>query len=280
MHMRQDFDLSRDGFVIAKNVLSESDATRLESLCDKVLSIPGELGKVYEPDGFESRVGCILLEPEFLPFLSHEGYFPAVVDYLGCDLHLIKSQVIYRHPLNKNYPRVVRTPQNHGWHRDQKLLRLTAGSGNLPLCSVKAFIYLNDLTAAESGSTLFIRGSHREDYQIIIEEGEINPKEFVRPVVGRGDVIIFDCRTYHAGESNFSAFTRKAFAFEYGLRWLMPLDRFSNFTDDKVKLSDLERQLLGITTDFLPNGSYKFQFGSNPLRKWKQTRNTLTSAVC
>ena len=266
------------GYVVVRDVLSSAELAAIEAAADEVMARGDTL--VESADDYHKARDCLGLDPRFRPMLANERILARLVRLLSPDIHLVSSQLIYFESRPPDHPRVVRTPEQTGWHQDiHGLTEDLHGRENVPRVAVKCAYYFTDVRAAGSGMTMFMPGSHLLTEPIRIPDGAIDPVGAVTPVVDPGDVVLFENRTWHASGLNTCGTTRKCMMMQYSYRWfkpvndatLGPLFGFDYSTRVPPDASAVERQLLdALTVD--PGRKRHRDDGYRPLLDWSRAR--------
>ena len=144
--------------------MSESDR-----LADAFLRKPVIAGKP-EYNHLDLRRG-LMKEKALFALVSHSATVPLVVQLLGPNIHLHSTTIIYKRPEAADGPSFRR-----GWHRDIRMAR-DLGHERLPLAGIKVCYCLTDFSAANSGMTLFARGTHLRTEPLRIPKGAVDPLE-------------------------------------------------------------------------------------------------------
>ncbi|MBM3301940.1 MAG: phytanoyl-CoA dioxygenase family protein, partial [Deltaproteobacteria bacterium] len=193
---------------------------------------------------------------------------PGVVQLLGGNIRIISSLFVYKHPLDPLGQRTIRTPEMTGWHRDMREVVRDLGHECIERYSVMASYFLSDLRVEGLGSSLFVRGSHRLREALYVPPDRADPEECVSIPVEPGDAILFENRTWHAGQLNTSKRDDKILFIQYAYRWLAPVDYWNVNPELASQLTDIESQLLGLTTDVDRGGNFVLGSGSAAIEKW------------
>lgn len=258
----QQFD--EEGYLIIRDALDVETVDLLTEAGDRLVSSDCSGNRQRSEDGqYDSFRNCIALDDAFVPLLVHEKIFPIVVQLLGAYLHLTTSHLIYKFPDSYDTSASVRSPE---WHRDYGRLTQDLGHAAVPRAMLKCAYYLTDLIEPNSGATLVVPGSNLLRKPLEIAEGEVDPDGVFEPRLRRGDCLLFENRTWHAGAANLSDHTRKAVMLGYGYRWAAPIDYRIQPASLLEKIDPLERYLLG---ELLKASSeYQISGGESPLRAW------------
>ena len=270
---RKQFD--EDGYLILRNMLDEETIARLIEAGDRLIeSDRTHLRQVTATDIYDSFRNVISIDDAFIPLITHPVVLPTVVQLMGANLQVTTSHLIYRYPDPEGTPIDRRIP---GWHRDNGRTRADLGDANYPRMGLKAAFYLTDLSQPNSGVTLMASGSHLLTEKLEIPEGKPDPVTSIEPLLNPGDCVIFEYRTWHAGNANLSNITRKAVMIGYGYRWIKPMDYVRQPSELVEKLDDLQKFLVGEAIDgieeFQPGGGY------NPLDDWCEQHGVVSSRM-
>jgi ectoine hydroxylase-related dioxygenase (phytanoyl-CoA dioxygenase family) len=208
----------------------------------------------------------------FVELLACKKLLPYLVRLLGADIKLLTSHLIYREPREPQNGEAV----NAGWHRDFIQAQRSLGHEKIPRLDIKVAFCLNDLQEDNSGGTLFIPGSHKLKEGLQIPSKKL-PEGVVEPHLKKGDCVIFENRTWHAGGLNLSKNTRKVVMFGYTYTWINSYD-FDSQPDSiiakaKELYGDVGLQLLGA----LPSPvEFDYNYQDKPLIEWAKDNNVST----
>ncbi len=270
---RQQFE--RDGFLIVRQAIDAPVIEKLVEIGDRLIYSDRQMDREVQPgfgrqgdDTWHSFRNCFSIDPIFRLVLTCPATFPLVVQLLSPNLHVVSSQLIYRHSGPRDAPRIYRTPERPGWHRDLYGPVDDLGHGNLSRYAIKVSFALTDTLDVATGGTIFAPGSHRYRGPLEIPSGEIDPPNIVRPHLRRGDALLFENRVYHAGEWNYSGSVRKFFIVQYGFRWIAPVDYRSHPPAALEGCHPIELQLLDAIEDRDEDGRLQQGKGAEPIRQW------------
>lgn len=253
-----------EGYLIIREALDVGRVDLLTEAGDRLVSSDRSENRQRSEDGqYDSFRNCIALDDAFVPLLVHEKIFPIVVQLLGAYLHLTTSHLIYKFPDPHDTSASVRSPK---WHRDYGRLTQDLGHAAVPRAMLKCAYYLTDLIEPNSGATLVVPGSNLLRKPLEIAEGEADPDGVFEPRLRRGDCLLFENRTWHAGAANLSDHIRKAVMFGYGYRWAAPIDYRIQPASLLEEIDPLERYLLG--EPLKVSSEYQISGGESPLRAW------------
>lgn len=265
----ENFD--RDGFIVVPDAYPNGLRQACLAAARRLLASNSTQGRDRGADNKDGFRGCLDLDPRFLPLITNPIVLDLVVELLSPNIHLLSTQLIALPSIPLTAVRSIRTPERPGWHRDLYGVSDDLGWFHTPRLSVKVAHYLSDLRE-DSGTTMFLPGSHLLAEPPVIPPGEINPPDALTPAVGTTDVVVFENRTWHAGGLNSSGAARIALMLQYGYRWLAPVDAPSAHLIWRDDLTPLERQLLGGTAgDHRPDGSYQRGYGALALQQQYST---------
>ncbi|MFE2940120.1 hypothetical protein ACFXKG_13830 [Streptomyces sp. NPDC059255] len=118
---------------------------------------------------------------------------------------------------------------------------------------------------------MFLPGSHTLTHEPAIPAGTIDPPGALTPALTEGDAVLLENRTWHAGGVNLSGHLRIALMFQYGYRWLHPVDDPATDLMTDPTTNPIVRQLLGMP-DHNEDGSLAKGAGAAPLKNWRSSR--------
>jgi ectoine hydroxylase-related dioxygenase (phytanoyl-CoA dioxygenase family) len=255
-----------DGLLIVRGALDPDTVARLIEAGDRLCATDRTENRYRTDDGqYDGFRNCIAMDDAFLPLLTNAGTVPLLVQLLGPNIHLITSHLIHKSPNPADTPRTRRVP---GWHRDVAGTVQDLGHAHIPRLEVKCAYYLSDLTAPDSGATLFSPGSHLLKQRLRIPEGRPDPENVLELRLAPGDAVFFENRTWHAGAVNLTGRTTRAVMFGYGHLWLKPFDYAVQppALIEKIGSDEIAGQLLGSVQD--PEGRFVPGGINRPLRDW------------
>ncbi len=251
---------ARDGYLIARDVIDRHLLTRLiEAADDLVLSDhrPGRsvAGKRH---GYVSIRNCVAARGTFLDLVAHPALLSIAVQLLGAHIHLVTSHVIQKKPSTEAS---ARWPL---WHRDYGAIERSIGE-RVPRVMIKCAIALTDTSRPRSGGTLVAPGTNHRD-QVAMQAGKPDPAGAIAPTLRPGDCLVFENRTWHAGDANLTTDTRKMIAIGYGYRWLRPIDYRIQEESILQEANETTRWLLG--EPLHSDTDYRQVDSGNPLARW------------
>ncbi|MGH1488813.1 MAG: phytanoyl-CoA dioxygenase family protein [Acidimicrobiales bacterium] len=239
-------DYQRDGYLILKGRIPETDIQRFEAALDRNPPLDATLdpnaGNFPEPGRYTLAMNC-LKDPDLAYLAEHPGIVPTVADVLGGEPRLT-AFVIYN-----------RTPGGNGLpsHNDYKRWRPVGSSMNwaftiVPFC---------DFTS-EAGRLFIAPGSHHLHR---VAEGPERPlcvappiqpdeSDFIDPELERGDLLIMNMHLWHRAEGNNSSHDRIGAFNKYASVDAPPATGYFMFDDDVHEaLSPEGRKLLAVHSD-------------------------------
>ncbi len=236
----------RDGFLLLKGRIPESDVQRFESALDRNPPLDGTIdpnaGNFPGPGRYTLAMNC-LKDPDLAYLAEHPAIVPAVADVLG-DQPRLTAFVIYN-----------RTPGGQGlpMHNDYKRWRPVGSSMNwaftiVPFC---------DFTP-EAGRLFIAPGSHHLHR---VTEGPERPlcvappiqpdqSDFIDPGLERGDLLLMNMHLWHWAEGNNSSNDRIGAFNKYAAADAPPATGYFLFDDDVHNALSAEgRELLAVHSD-------------------------------
>ncbi|HVF21866.1 MAG TPA: phytanoyl-CoA dioxygenase family protein [Pyrinomonadaceae bacterium] len=235
---------AEDGFLVVPNALDGETVERLVSeadrLADAFLRKPLIACKP-EYNHLDLRRG-LLKQKGLFALVSHSVTVPLVVQLLGTNIQLHSTTIIYKRPEAPDAPSFRR-----GWHRDIRMAR-DLGHDRLPLAGIKVCYCLTDFLEADSGMTLFARGTHLRAEPLRIPKGAIDPLdvEVCDLKLKAGDAVFFEHRLFHTAAPNRSERTSKVVIYGYAYRWMRPEVYLESPDERQLMHTDpITRQLLG-----------------------------------
>lgn len=257
-------EFNESGLLVLRGVLSRTDVDRLLEVGDTLIEDSGTPGRQEQGSGvWDSIRNCIARSDEFRRLISHPRVLSAVVQLMGTNLRVTTSHLVYRNPdpASEDQERIP------SWHRDIAHVSKDLGFANTPRLQIKAAFCLTDLAGADTGGTVFLPGSHLLKRRPKIAEGT-DPPGAIEPELLAGDCVLFENRVLHAGGWNLSPRVRKSVMIGYGYRWLASADYRRQSEDVRVRMSDVERFLVGespdTAADFVVGGS------GSPLEQYRR----------
>jgi ectoine hydroxylase-related dioxygenase (phytanoyl-CoA dioxygenase family) len=262
-------DFDQHGFTVIRDALDGDLRAALLTSAQHLLASSVTRGRDRGADGKDGFRGTVNLDPAFLPLVANPRVLPAVVALLSPNIHLLSSHLIALASIAGGEPRSIRIPSRPGWHRDMYGVTNDLGPGSTPRLAIKCAYFLTPV-GPDTGTTMFLPQSHRWTDPVTIPPGDIDPPGAVTPKLERGDAVLFENRTWHAGGLNTSGTVRIALMMQYGYRWLAPVDDPADNLLKRGDLTKVEHQFLG-ALDRAPDGSLAKGAGAAPLRAWWQT---------
>jgi ectoine hydroxylase-related dioxygenase (phytanoyl-CoA dioxygenase family) len=263
-------DFENNGFAIIPNVLDEALMNEIIKVGDKLLSSDDQSMRASMNKDTDSFRNCITKDEVFMKLLIQDEVFPYIIRLLGADIRLLTSHLIYRYKCKEKD-----IWANNGWHRDFHQAQKSLGHASIPRLDIKVAYCLNDLQTENSGGTLFVPGSHKLKKGLDIENNS-NPKNTVEPKVKKGDCVIFENRTWHAGAANNSEEIRKVVMFGYTYSWIASYDyEHHQPTVDLAKkhYGDLGLQLLNAVPKPV---NFSVDYYEKPIQNWAKKNNIPT----
>lgn len=239
---RQAFD--DDGFLIVRGVLDAATVSACLAAGDRLAE--AFLGKSEvldrpEYNHLDQRPG-VLSEKTLVDLVSHPTAVSLMVQFLGTNIHLHSTALIYKRPSRSDAPAFRR-----GWHRDIRAPK-DLGHQFLPRIGIKMCFCLTDFPSANSGMTLLARGSHKRTAPLVVRKGQVDPDEVevCDLQLKAGDTFIFDNRLFHTAAPNLSNRTSKVLMYGYAYRWMKQEIYLETLDPACLKGRDpISRQLLG-----------------------------------
>jgi hypothetical protein len=255
-------------FEILSDAITIEQRTTMLDAAQSLLATDITTGRDRGADGKDGFRGVVNLDEAFLPLVANEQVLAPLLDLLSPNIRLLSSQLVVLASIGQGELRTIRTPERPGWHRDMYGVTDDLGIAGTPRMAIKCAYYLSEI-GPDTGSTMFLPGSHKLCTRPAIPVGGIDPDGAITPELGQYDAVLFENRTWHAGGLNFSGAPRIALMMQYGYRWLAPVDDTYQRLLETEALSDVQRQLLG-APDRAADGSVAKGSGSGPLSRWWQ----------
>lgn len=261
-------DFNQHGFTVVRAALDPDLQHDLLASARHLLTSGETRGRDRGADGKDGFRGTANLDPAFLPLVANPRVLPAVVALLSPNIRLLSSHLIALASIADDEPRSIRIPSRPGWHRDMYGVSDDLGPGSTPRLAIKCAYFLTPV-GPDTGTTMFLPGSHLRTDPVTVPPGEVDPPGAVTPELKPGDAVLFENRTWHAGGLNSSGSARIALMMQYGYRWLAPVDDPADALLERADLTEIEHQLLG-AADRAADGSLAKGAGSAALRAWWQ----------
>jgi len=238
---RDQFD--RDGYLVIKAALSESEVMYYADALDRVYAAQQTAGKVAT--GASMHVlSAVANCPAMVGLIDHPSTFPLVWSMLGWNVHIYHSHLDV-HP-------TIRTPKPYlfEWHQDGGRQNREIETDPRPRLSVKLAYWLSDVSEAGRGNFKVVPGSHltnRIDGPPRRDVVWPEPEGAIEVCASPGDVVFFDRRLWHTRTNNYSETTRKGVFFAYAHRWQYGRDENESlFVSKRFRgFTPVQRQLLG-----------------------------------
>jgi ectoine hydroxylase len=233
-----------DGFLVLRGVLDAGTVAQCtaagDRLADFFLAKPEVLERP-EYNHLDLRPG-VLTEKPLLDLVSHATGVSLMLQFLGPNIHLHSTALIYKRPSSSDAPAFRR-----GWHRDIRIPK-DLGHQFLPRVGIKICYCLTDFPGPDSGMTLLARGSHQRTDPLVIRKGAVDPEgvELCDLQLAAGDAFIFDNRLFHTAAPNRGNRTSKVLMYGYAYRWMKQEIYLETLDEACFKQQDpVTRQLLG-----------------------------------
>ena len=237
-------DYRRDGYLVLKGAIPESDIQRLERGLSRNPPLDGTLEKLSYPEpGRYTLANNALKDPDLAFIVEHQAIIPPVRVLLG-DEPRLTAYVIYD-----------RTPGGDGLraHNDYKRWRPVGSSMNwlfsvIPFCDYDA----------EIGRLLVAPGSHQLERirpgseRALQVEPPIRPREsdFVDPELKRGDLLFMNMHLWHRADANTSDRHRVGVFNKYAAANAPPATGYFLYDDDVFNaLSPAGQDLIAVHSD-------------------------------
>jgi ectoine hydroxylase-related dioxygenase (phytanoyl-CoA dioxygenase family) len=236
--------LDEDGFLVVRNALDKEAVQNLVEASDRLARVflrkPVVLDKP-EYNHLDLRPG-LLREEALLALVSHASTVPLIVQFLGPNIHLHSTALIYKRPESPDA-----SPFRRGWHRDIRMPR-DLGQVGMPRVGIKVCYCLTDFRCDSSGMTLMARGTHLTSGPLKIRQGQVDPEgvEVCDLKLDAGDVMFFENRVFHTAAPNRSDRVSKVLIYGYAYRWMRP-EVYLEVPDERQleRADPVTRQLLG-----------------------------------
>jgi Phytanoyl-CoA dioxygenase (PhyH) len=236
--------LDEDGFLVVRNALDKEAVQNLVEASDRLARVflrkPVVLDKP-EYNHLDLRPG-LLREEALLALVSHASTVPLIVQFLGPNIHLHSTALIYKRPESPDA-----SPFRRGWHRDIRMPR-DLGQVGMPRVGIKVCYCLTDFRRDSSGMTLMARGTHLTSGPLKIRQGQVDPEgvEVCDLKLDAGDVMFFENRVFHTAAPNRSDRVSKVLIYGYAYRWMRP-EVYLEVPDERQleRADPVTRQLLG-----------------------------------
>ena len=257
----------RDGFLHLPALLSSDENAHYLALVEK-MSADFRAEKGLESHQTVEIRNAIARESELLPLLSHPNALGAMLDILGWNIQITTSHVFARTP----NPGEKMAFKAIDWHADGPNPRPPRVNGEFgpvePRIYAKIGYFLTDLSEPNMGNLRVVPGSHLRAAkpEIDVETGE--PRGMVELLTRAGDAVLFENRCWHAVGPNLSTQARRNIYIGYCPRWIKAIDFQSQSDELLARADDVQKQLLGASTDELSFYLPARAPGDVPLREW------------
>lgn len=237
-------DYRRDGFLVLRGQIPESDIQRLERGFARHLPLDGtQYSLTYPEPGRYTLARNCLKDPDLACIAEHSAIVPVVAELLG-DAPRLTAFVIYD-----------RTPGGQGLrpHNDYKRWRPVGSSMNW-LFAIAPFCDHD----ADTGPLFVAPGSHR--LERVYDGGEralcvrppVTPSDgdFIDPELRRGDLLLMNMHMWHRAGPNRSDRHRIGIFNKYAAANAPPATGYFLFDDDVWRAMSPEgRSLLAVHSD-------------------------------
>jgi ectoine hydroxylase len=236
--------LDEDGFLVVRHALDAETVRSLVEAGDRLagafLRKPVVLDRP-EYNHLDLRPG-LLREEALFSLVSHPSTVPLVVQFLGPNIHLHSTALIYKRPENPDA-----SPFRRGWHRDIRMPK-DLGNVGVPRVGIKVCYCLTDFRRDDSGMTLMARKTHLSPGPLVIRQGQVDPEgvEVCDLKLNAGDAFLFENRIFHTAAPNRSDRVSKVLMYGYSYRWMRP-EVYLEVPDERhlERADPVTRQLLG-----------------------------------
>ncbi|NNH73694.1 hypothetical protein HLB23_28225 [Nocardia uniformis] len=273
-------EFDTNGYVILRDVLDAAEVSRLATvvgenthkILDKRGKSPDERALVLDFLGFDEGL---------VDLVDHPRLLPVVAAILGSNIYLYHTHWCVAPSLSgQTFPNRQHFLHAHNdaadasaevigadtfwrWHRDGGQINNELGPHPQPRLSLKAGVFLTDLSEPSGGNMAVVPGSHKRDVPLPCAGA---PADAGVEILARaGDVVVFDRRLIHSSSPNLSSRTRMVLFYGYSYRWLRPRDEMTveRYLDSA---SPVRRQLLGATSSAYAYSSPSWK--DVPLAEW------------
>jgi ectoine hydroxylase len=235
----------RDGYLLIRGALSESEVAQYSGALDRVYAAQCAAGQILA-GGSMHLLGAATNCREAVGLIDHPATFPLVWSVLGWNLHIHHSHLDVHPPIRQ------RQPFRFEWHQDGGRQNRELDGEPRPRMSVKLGYWLSDVSVPGRGNLKVVPGSHTLNWIDGPPRRDIewpDPAGAIEVLARPGDAVLFDRRLWHARSSNYSDVVRKAVFIGYTPRWIAIRDQVETLHADPAfaELSPVRRQLLGAT---------------------------------
>lgn len=252
------------GYLHIPACLDRTTADLLEAEMDRIREAcradRPEVKNLFFPD-FVGR------SERFAELVDHPAVLPVVAAVLGYNIYLYHSHLGIT---EQERPTGSELPTPLGWHQDSGRVNLDMETVPRPRLSLKASFWISDVSETDRGNFYIIPGSHRSDTMELPEKGL--PERAMAVTAGRGDVVLFDRRLWHARSHNRSPVTRKVLFYGYGYRWIRTKDEMTIPQPLLDAANPVRQQLLGGTG----NCNQRYRGEEAPLKEWMEEQGIPT----
>lgn len=281
----------RDGFMVVKDVLTESAVHELRQMLASDRRRRVEAGQLDAggtvKDAVFDPTHTLMSSPALRGLIAPVRLLPKVVDLMGWNIYIYHAQFFINPPLNAPHPPEPSGDRTYGFHQDTGRVNIELEMPGRPRLSVKVGYYFNGVQRPKMGNTWCLPGSHKVDTLVGLpdwagrQSGKGQPvgptgRAAVPLCCGPRDAVIFDRRTFHAASPNYSDVDRMAMFFGYSYRWLKPKDpMYTASLLDPISgvRCPIQRQMLG--TSATNQGWTVPSDADAPLRGWLELHGML-----
>lgn len=215
--------VSRDGYLILEDVLTEEEVERLTGVVDR-LHAAGEFEEGRTDETISRRVnkiGFVGMDRSLFDLVACDRTLPTVWGILGWNVYLYHSHLSITETEPGSYALDGPTWK---WHQDSGRLNQDMETEPRPRISIKVAYFLTDVSEEGRGNFWVVPGSHLRNKLERPESGMGQPEGAVPVMVKPGTAVIFDRRIWHTATPNFSSIVRKVLFYGYGYRWIRTRD--------------------------------------------------------
>jgi len=243
-----------DGYLLLERIISQAEVSALVDEVNRLVEEATKNDRVLREEYYDHNSykldRIFRLSPAFDYLIDHPSYFGKLVSLIGIHIQIMGSEIFVRGPS---------TGAITGFHTDMGPgLQSFVTSDDNPFLTIKAQIFLTDLSSPDRGNFALIPGSHRtkvtesdQDCYIVGINRQLGPNGELPPgslqvLAQPGDVLLFPHSLWHAVGPNRTGVTRKSITIRYGLAALRPLERYDPILADRDrKLTPRQRRVLG-----------------------------------
>ena len=249
-----------NGYLIIENALSSQMVATLNGAVDEIYQRHKESDALRDGGKLNLR-NCITHHHAFLDLLDWPETVPLAWGVLNWNIQMLTSHLIV---LPAQEEPSEEEKRKHQMHRDGGTSDVEMEEPH-PRIMLKIAYVLNDQTDPRCGATRLVPGSNRLVGRPSIDEMTCWPIGTISLNLPAGTAFMFEQRTYHSVDKNWSDHDRRTIFMGYGYRWVKPMDYITMPSELIARCNPIQKQLVGVVNDVI--SYYLPEEGDVPIKK-------------